>query len=447
MQTRHDVAAQLDRTGRSPKWLPAGRCRSRFTSLVMIASLASLLPCTLGLAGEPVRFFEPNAETGSSGAVVVSGGPLLHTGQVTPPVPSEEFDMPLSPDEQVQAVLSELQETLQFASSDLARVVKLNVYVSHPTVSPIVEQTLAKRYAGDHKPAVTYVTTALPIGCHMVAMDAVAETNRPTMPTVERFAGRTTGAPAAAAILPPGPRIYLSNHAEEGDGSTASAARATMASVLQSMASLGLKTRDVVQLRVYVVPVDEAPVALAEITACFAGEVPPPVTLVEWESELPVGIELVAAARDDFGNAPAALAVAPVAPVAKLAPVEQQLVEYVHFANVPAHPLYAHAVRMNATRTLYVGGLRAAPQITSTEEQMQEVFAGLRRLTDLSGASMQHLVKATYYSVDDDADLALDAAVTHTLAAQQLPAGSRSRVAGVGDEQHTLSLDMIAALR
>jgi hypothetical protein len=95
-----------------------------------------------------------------------------------------------------------MEDTLKRAGSGADDVVKLNVYVRDPLVTVLVEKTLAERYSGPHKPAVSFVTTRLPNAAHHVAVDAVAVCSRIGIKHVERLKPMATGKPAHHAPNP-----------------------------------------------------------------------------------------------------------------------------------------------------------------------------------------------------------------------------------------------------
>src|SRR5581483_1005680 len=98
------------------------------------------LGCTATAFTAEITPIEPDGKAGRSLAVAISGGALVHTGQVLPAGPA---DVPTPPADQVRQAFSRLDEVLKPASSGLAQIVKLNVYVSHPSITPLVDAELA----------------------------------------------------------------------------------------------------------------------------------------------------------------------------------------------------------------------------------------------------------------------------------------------------------------
>src|SRR5205814_8915871 len=113
-------------------------------------------------AGPLIRCIEPDAQTGTSTAVLISDLPLAHTAQMLPL--NQEGVLVGKGDATVQAeqVLTNLSNVLATANSDLAATVKLNVYLAQVETLPVVLQVLANRFRGPIKPAMSCVVGTLP---------------------------------------------------------------------------------------------------------------------------------------------------------------------------------------------------------------------------------------------------------------------------------------------
>ena len=115
-----------------------------------IVSIAILSLFTIGLAyslgaQSAIQCVEPNAETGTSVAVVVGNLALAHTAQLLPLDPSGALVGKGDASIQAEQVLSNLSDVLGAASSDLAATVKLNVYVARGESLSQVQQAIARR--------------------------------------------------------------------------------------------------------------------------------------------------------------------------------------------------------------------------------------------------------------------------------------------------------------
>lgn len=383
-----------------------------------ILILVILIMKNLSFAAEPPRCIEPQTKTGSSLAVVVDGVPLVHTTQIFPATPAST-----EPAEQVRQVLSRLDEALQSAGSSLSQAVKLNVYVTQPSVTALVEGQLVTKFAGDHKPAVSFVTTALPEASHVVAIDAVAVSSKSETHRVERLKPATPGKSSPAAILPAGPRVYISGQAEKGDGTLADATKQTMQSLFNTLKWLELSPADVVEVKAFLTPMKDASVAIEEMVRAFGNETALPISVVEWISSLPIEIELVAAARPR-ANAPAC--------------------EYLTPPGMTSSPVFARVVRAYSPQSIYLSGLYGSTDEPSGEAEVRELFAITERLTAAAGSDLNHLVKATYYVTDNDVSTWHNKLRPMFYDPNRPPAASKAMVHGTGREKRTITWDLIA---
>lgn len=372
---------------------------------------------SLSLAvAEPPKIIEPQAKTGSALAVVVDSVPLVHTTQVFP-LPAS---VPTEPAEQVRQAFGRLEETLKSAGSGSNQIVKLNVYVNHPSVTAIVEQQLAAKFSGAHKPAVSFVTTPLPDASQVVGFDAVAVSSQTEL---KRLPPKIKGQPSPAAILPAGPRVYISGQAEKGDGTLADATKQTMNSLFDTLKWLELSPADVVEVKAFLTPMKDSKIAIDEIVKSFGGETPAPLSLVEWKSDLPIEIELVAAARPRENVPPA---------------------EYLTPAGMTASPVFCRVVRADAPQTIYISGLYGSTNEPSGEAEVRELFTITERLTAATGSDLKHLVKATYYVTDNDVSTWHNKLRPNYYDPARPPAASKAMVVGAGREKRAITWDLIA---
>src|SRR5262249_54967013 len=154
------------------------------------------------------------------------------------------------PATQIEKVLDHLATALTEARSGLDQTVKLNVYLRRPELVGEVQKALAKRFAGEVKPAVTFVEGLLPHPDALVAMDAVAviptehaakEVRRPRLPTLPGAKNSSH-----VAVLPAGPHVYVSGQAGPGKDIRL-ATRETMEGLRATLKHLGLNETHVVQ--------------------------------------------------------------------------------------------------------------------------------------------------------------------------------------------------------
>lgn len=348
-----------------------------------------LLTCQL----PAVDYIEPQSASGSSLAVVVGPASLAHTTQLA--------------GTGIEAVFQQLDAALKEAGSALDRTVKLNVYAANADVVPQVQAALAKRFSGPAKPAVSFVVSALPDASALVAMDAIAITNKNTKrsPTI--------------AVLPAGGAVYVSGQAEKG-ADLGESTRKTMESLKTTLTFLGRDLSHVVSIKSFLQPMSNVAAAQKAITDFFDGA-PPPMVFVEWTMASPIEIELVAAAPLD----------------AKAA----ETVDYLTPPGMKPSPVYSKVARVNRGKTIYFSGF--CGQKPDAEGQIRDIFADLGRLLKKSGSDFKHLAKATYYVSDDAASKKLNEIRPEIYDPQRPPAASKAPVKGVGFAGKGITIDMI----
>lgn len=339
------------------------------------------------------------AADGSTAAVVVDG-PLVHTGQLF------GRDLP--------AVLDRLDAAITKAGGNPKQVAKLNVYAATVEAADAARVAVRDRYPADRRPAVSFVVGKLARPGATIAADAIA-------------AGSGTPAKVAlssdAAVLPVGPRVYVSGQAEKG-ATPAEAARKTLESLKKTLAWLGCSTADVVQAKSFLTPITAADEVRKEFEAAFGKGKVPPLVFVDWQSALPIEIELIAAAPPQQSQHPG--------PIEFLTP-----------PGMTASPVYAKVTRVHADKTIYVAGLYA-PKPGTGEDEVTAVFDQLKGVLEKSGSDLRHLAKATYYVSSDDASKKLNDLRPRYYDPQRPPAASKAVVPGTGMRDRALTLDMIA---
>ncbi len=383
------------------------------------AKAADVVPDVVGI--------EPDLARGESAAVLVRNGALVHTGQILPWGPQHA---PTPPDHQVAQAFAQLGEVLKSAESQLADVVKLNVYVRHPSVTALVEAQLKTVFAKGVPPAVSWVQTTLPDPATVVAVEAVARIKSPAAGTVRLIPSVLKNEPAQAAILPEGGVAYISGQAEKGDGTLADATRQTMASLLRSVAFLKSSPERVVSIKAFLLPMTEAAVAMQEIRAAFGTRPCPPVSLVEWSSSLPIEIEMIVATD------------LPTAQESRPAPID-----YLTPPGMTTPTVYCRVARVNVPGRIYVGGLFGASSAANSEAEAREIFERLESVVNRAGGDLEHLAKGTYYVSHDQASNWFTKVRPDYYRPTAPPAASKAMVAGTGKTGRSLTLDMIAVPR
>ena len=377
--------------------------------------------------------YVPNWELSLSPAVTVRNRALIHTGQI---YPSGKWLDPMIDgcgvtEGQINGALNQLDAVLKEGGSSLVESVKLNVYVPNEIYAEAAAYEIQNRFDGWPLPAVSFVATQLPVPHARIAFDAVAPTKQPSH-EVRRWmstAQSSTGRPilegkTSGAILPAGPRVYISGQAEKGTLLTAT--RKTMAELMKTLEHLGLSSRDVVQLKAFVTSIKAAPVVMKEIAAAFPGETSPPIILVEWQSSLPIEIELIAAS-----------------PVPK-EPQDAPPLEFITPPWMKASPVFCRVVRVNHPATIFISGLYGATDSPDSVEEVRDLYGSLRRIAEASGSDLKHLAKATYYVSTDEVSNQLNVVRPEFYDPERPPSASKAKVRGTGRTGRTITLDMIA---
>ncbi len=362
------------------------------------------------------KSIEGDPKSGQALAVISEWEYRCYTGQIFPTGPSVA---PTPPEAQVSDVFQQLDRLVP-----PKQLLKLNVYVHEPSVTALVTKQLAQRYGGNYQPAVCFVQTALPAGGVVVGLDAIGEVLAPPSEgMVRREKPRVKGQPSPLTYAPPFGMAYISGQAEKGDGTLADATKKTMESLFNTLKFLECQPSDVVQIKAFLTPMKDSAVAVKEITAAFGEAVPPPISLVEWKSTLPIEIEMVVWARTK-----------PDAPP----------IEFLTPPGMNASPVFARVTRINRSKQIFIGGLVGKTDLPSSADEVRDVFATLKRVTAAAGSDLQHLAKATYYVADDEVSAKLNEVRPEFYAPDRPPAASKAMVTGTGHAGRTLTLDMIA---
>ncbi|MGL5096473.1 MAG: RidA family protein, partial [Planctomycetia bacterium] len=335
--------------------------------------------------GPIVKVVGVDAKQGSAAAVVVGDTPLLHTGQVFPGSVKDPATLP--PAAQVDAVLANLDRLLKAEGADLSAVVKLNVVLTEENLRPVVAAGLGRAFASRRPPAVSYVVSRLPAP-GLLAVDAVAVGGEAGAVGASVRRSRAEwpfllGGTAPAAVLPDGPKVYVSGQADRGVNLT-EATRQTLVGLSKTLAHFDMDPTLVVQVKAFVTPMADAGVVVKEVERWFGSPVAPPLVLVEWESaSLPIEIELIAAAgRPKIDE-------------------QRPVVDYMATPELAHTAVFSRVARINGPQLVYIGGLYGAATPSDSDGEVRSLFAQLNDVLNQTGSDRRHLVKATYYTVGD----------------------------------------------
>ncbi|MBC7854341.1 MAG: RidA family protein, partial [Pirellulaceae bacterium] len=375
----------------------------------LVAGLMLSISCASTHA-QSIHHIESNARTGSSAAVLVDDVALLHTTQIF-----AAADERRGVEQQVEGMLARLEMELRYSGAIWADAVKLNFYVASSDAAAAVRKQLVKTFAGEPRPAVSFVMTKLPADDALVAVDAVAAIPKSTAGEVRRG--------PLSAVMPRGERIYISGQAEPG--TLVEATKKTLESLSRSLKEYGRGDKDIVQLKCFLTPMESAGLVKEEIARHFAGQKVPLVSYVEWKSTAPIEIELVA-----WGG-----------PTAEMPALET--VEYLTPTGFKSSPVFCRVARIHGGGTIFFSDLFADAK-TNTAAQVQQPFDRLTLLLEKTGSDFKNLAKATYYVTDDEVSKAHNEIRPKLYDAARPPAASKAVVAGTGTEGVRYVMDMIA---
>jgi len=409
-------------------------CRS---TLLLLVLSGLVLTTTAVTADERSREPSPltrhhgklDEESGASAAVVVADTPLLHTKQFLPLDDTGKVLHSGATERQFDHVWQQLETLL--ARHPGAELVKLNLYVAGNDAADTVRKALQPRLKERRRAAVSFVVTRLPGGADVhVALDAVV-----ALPASKPVTGENQDANSVAihgeqestvaSVMPPGRRVYISGQAEKASG-LASATRETLESLDRTLQFLKLdRRRDVVQIKAFLHPMSEVATVYEEVAKFFPSGRIPPVVVVEWESSLPIEIEMIAHGGPAVAEGP--------------------LLEYLTPPGMTASPVFSRLARINRGPSLYISGLYGSQP--EANEEVTPLFGKLTEILGDTGSDLKHLAKATYYVATDEVSTALNQLRPRYYDPARPPAASKAQVQGVGQKNRNLTIDMIAVPR
>ncbi len=385
------------------------------------------IPCAVAApAVDLVRIGPGSGALGGSEAVRVSHAALAHTAQVLATDPDGGLVGPGDYAAQVDRALDNLALALAEAGSSLDRIVRLNAVVESVDGAAALARKIEADFRLDSRPAVTLVEGRLPLPGALVALDAVAMAEPASAGGGRPLWLESASLPAApgathCAILPAGPRIYVSGRA--ADGPPADAASDVLRQLEETMAFLGLDVTRVVQVKCFLQPIAATTEVQAWIIRHFGGHAPPTV-FVEWQHERTIEIELIAAAEMATAKDPPAI-------------------EYLTPPEDRASPVFARVARVSHPGSIFVSTLNGRTDELG-EMPIREMFADLTRILKKAGSDLLHLAKATYYVSDDRTSRKLNEIRPEFYDPARPPAASKAPVRGTAVTGRSLAVDMIA---
>lgn len=370
------------------------------------------------IPGDPAGFDCP--------AVIVSGRPLVHTAQFLPVDDRGALVGAGSFEQQFARVFQVLSEVLKEYRARPVDLVKFNIYVADDSVIPALVRALREQPTMA-RPAVSIVTTKLPVEGALIAVDAVVASGPLANAVGEVARLRHNQLPgrermAHSAVLPVGETIYISGQAEPGSD-LAEATEATLAGLKRTLDHLNLGLEHVVQLKCFLAPMSEAEQAYAKIEKLFGNRLAPPTSVVEWVSSLPIEIEMIVHAPESTSS-------------------DAITHEWLDWLTVS--PVYCRYSRIPGDTQIYISGCFGAAG-SDDNAQVAEVFRQLQERLSAAGSDLKHMAKATYYVSNEAASAAVNEIRPTLYDPQHPPAASKALVHGVGLPDRSFTLDMIAA--
>jgi enamine deaminase RidA (YjgF/YER057c/UK114 family) len=375
------------------------------TCLRVLLFLLIPMICSAAAVERRARAQQP----GSAWSVRVPDGPLVFTGAVTAATAGDAAA-------ESAAALAELDAVVRSSGGDAAGIVRLNAFVADDADVAAVEAAVARRFAAAPV-AFTLVRTPLPTAGRRVAFEAVATAGG--VPANVEIRGDR------AAVLPAGGKVFVSGQAENG-ADVAEAVRLTMAGLHRTLAHLGLRKTDVVQIKAFIAPFADHASATREVAASFDGGSVPPVVLIEWlSSSLPVEIELVASAR-------------------ALPPPGGDRVAWLPLPWLTVSPRYCRVSHVGGgVPLIFLGGIDGDGG-GDARGQMKLIFERIGSALYEAGSSYRNLLKATYYLGDARARTELGDIRGVYFDPTRAPAASALEVRSFGHAGRTALIDLVA---
>lgn len=321
----------------------------------------------------------------------------------------------------IRQALTQLDSCL-LQSSVYARtaVLKLNFVVANEKLQSLIPSVVAQAYPNLAKTPISIVVGALPNGA-AVGVDAVALNDRAADQLIDRDRIRALEVlPGAAKTCPAGPRVYIAGQAEKG-AAPAEATAQTIASLKRTLEWLGCDTKDALQAKCFLTPMDAAQQVKAEFDKVF-GKDQLPLVFVEWNSDLPIEIELIAHAPPARVDAPA--------------------IEFLTPPDMTASPVYSRVVRVNRGNWIYTAGLTHSS--SDPNQQVVGIYDQLQTIFKNGNSDFGQLAKATYYVTNDATSKSLNELRPRYYDPKKPPAASKAMIPSLGEEPNVnIMVDMI----
>lgn len=363
--------------------------------------------------------------SGSSDAVIVGEVALAHTRQFLPLDDNGNISQKDNLSKQVDQLFRNISRALKPAGADINKIVKLNVFLKRADLISQVQPLISRKFGQKKKPSITFAAGDLSHPEALIAIDAIAVSDLGSVKMVQLSGFRDSMGQAAIAILPKGPVVYVSGQASKGE--LAEATRSTLKQLEETLISLGLNRKDIVQIKSFLSPMSSLNIVEKEFIEFFKGEKIPPLVFVDWISTDPViEIELIAFSPLTKGK------------------VEQ--VDYITPMGMTSSPVYSKVSRLNYGKKVYLSGIYGLSSV-KTDSVVNKVFGLMENVLNASGSDFKNLLKATYYISNDQYSKSLADIRPRFYDPKRPPAASKAMLKGIGINGQGISVDMIGTIK
>jgi enamine deaminase RidA (YjgF/YER057c/UK114 family) len=376
-----------------------------------------------------VRHIEPDAETGFSLATVVGDVPLAFTNQLFPFDENGNIVGSLNATEQLNQVIKNAEIALKASGANFSNLVRINLYLKDDMMSEQVLERLKEILPDDSFPAITFISGGQARREALMSMDLVAVATedvageRVTLYQSEGIFGKPNR--SQVAVLAPGRKIFISGQAVPGED-LSDASHQTMRNLFATLAYLGAKAGDVVQVKAFFNPIDSARSVEEIIASFFRGREAPPVISVEWVSDPNrLEIELIASAEAH-------------------ATTNNQAVSYYAPPWMTQATTFSRVVDIKSGGLFFTSGLYGEGE--DDEMQARDIFKTIGIVLEKAGSNYDHLVKATYYPSSEEGRQGFVTVRPEFYNPEKPPAASLIRVQGTGRQDKSINVDLIGAI-
>jgi len=377
-----------------------------------------------------ITYIEPNDKTGTSLATVVGDVPLAFTDQIFPMDKSGKVVGGSDLKKQVIQVFKNLEMTLESGGTDLSKLLRINVYLQKEDHSKPTKELIRELLPEGAFPAITLIVGAQPRENVLLTLDAIAlgpltsEGKRGiSLYLEEGLTGKSNR--SGLAVLPIGRKVFIAGQAEPGKD-LLEASDKTMQNLLATLAYMGASASDVVQIKAFINPIEDAAAVEEVIAAFFRGKKVPPIVMVEWlVEENKAEIELIASAPENQND--------------------KEAVSYYAPPWMIQATTYSRVVDIKKGGLLFTSGLYAEDG-KEEEQRARNLFLKLSEILQKAGSSYDHLVKASYYPSHEKGREGLMKVRTEFYNPEMPPVASLIRIQGTGREGIYLNVDMVGVV-